>query len=386
VDPGSADGYRVALGDWLACAARGAEEPAAQAARVAGEGLLERVAAAGTAGHVLDFDDTYLPGLAHLSAATAPAALVVAAERGATVATALEAYSAGFEAMAALARQCHPTLYEGGWHPTAVCGSLGAAVAAVRLLELGGEPARAAAAIALLRAGGLRSGFGSAGKSLQVGLAAAAGVAAARLAEAGARVDLERALRGPGGFEEAFGVRVGNLEQTGSAVEENWIKPWPCCLQTQGAIEAALRLREVGVEAGEPIEVLVHPLSTAAAPIAEPRDGLEAKFSIPYLTAFALLRGAPAVESFAALDDEAIALAGAVRVRSDPALGESEAVLFAAGEEAARVEAAPGSPASPLSEAELAAKRRALAGERLDGALDEPGLAAAELLESVGLR
>lgn len=69
-------GYRVAMLDWLACAARGVREPAARAARSLGD----RVALAGTAGHVLDFDDTYLPGVAHLSAATAPAALVLAAE------------------------------------------------------------------------------------------------------------------------------------------------------------------------------------------------------------------------------------------------------------------------------------------------------------------
>ncbi|MGH2918013.1 MAG: MmgE/PrpD family protein, partial [Solirubrobacteraceae bacterium] len=123
------DRHATALLDWLACAVRGSDEPAARAARDAGNGLLERVVSAGAAGHVLDFDDTYEAGLAHLSAPTAPAALVVAARRGATVADALAAYAAGFEAMGALARACHPALYDGGWHPTAVCGSAGAAVA-----------------------------------------------------------------------------------------------------------------------------------------------------------------------------------------------------------------------------------------------------------------
>src|SRR4051794_33047549 len=48
--------YRAALLDWMACAVRGRSEPAARAAAAAGDGLLERVAALGTAGHVLDFD------------------------------------------------------------------------------------------------------------------------------------------------------------------------------------------------------------------------------------------------------------------------------------------------------------------------------------------
>ena len=114
--------YRVAMLDWLACATRGRSERAAVAAARAGDGLLDRVAAAATAGHVLDFDDTWTPGLAHLSAPTAPAALVLAADAGLTVGVALRAYATGYEAMAALARASHPSLYDAGRHPTAVSG------------------------------------------------------------------------------------------------------------------------------------------------------------------------------------------------------------------------------------------------------------------------
>ena len=101
--------------------------------------------------------------------------------------------------MGAVARASHPALYDNGWHPTAVCGGVGAAVAAAALLD---APRADAVAIALLRAAGLRAAFGSDGKSLQVGLAAASGVAAARLAKAGARVPLDTAAAG---FEQATG-------------------------------------------------------------------------------------------------------------------------------------------------------------------------------------
>src|SRR5512132_304072 len=241
--------------DWLACAVGGLAEPAARAAGEAGDGLLDRVAAAGTAGHVLDYDDTYLPGLAHLSAPTAPAALVVGAELGRSAGEALAAYAAGFEAMGALAAAAHPVLYEGGWHPTAVCGSLGAAVTAATLL---GADARPAAALGLLRAGGLRAAFGSDGKSLQVGMAAAAGVEAARAAAGGARVPIERAAAG---FEAAFGALPPDpVAPAAGAIDENWIKPWPCCLQSHGAIEAAERARAEGLAAGDPATIAVHPV------------------------------------------------------------------------------------------------------------------------------
>jgi 2-methylcitrate dehydratase PrpD len=368
--------YAAGLLDWLGCAARGSQEPAAQAARKLGEGLHEGVVAAGTAGHVLDYDDTYLPGLAHLSAPTAPAALVLGAERGASVGQVLEAYTAGFEAMGAVARASHPALYEAGWHPTAVCGAVGAAVAAARLLGLDSDRERAAVALALLRAGGLRAAFGSDGKALQVGMAAAAGVLAARLASGGASVSFDEVIRGAAGFEAAFGGQWAEPE--GSAVEENWIKAWPCCLQTHGAIECAER---VGAPPDGPITVLAHPVSRQAASYDAVETPLQAKFSIPYTTAFTLLHGGPRVDDFAALDDETQTLAERITVRTDDALQESEFALLAGDEELARVDAARGSPQHPLSAGELQAKVHDLAGDRFDElADDEP---AAELIARI---
>jgi 2-methylcitrate dehydratase PrpD len=366
-------GYQGALVDWLACASRGAREPAPQAARELGD----RVVFAGTAGHVLDFDDTYLPGIAHLSAPTAPAALVVAAELGLGARDALAAHAEGFEAMGALARASHPALYDRGWHPTAVCGGVGAAVAGAHLL---GAPREDAVALALLRTGGLRAAFGSDGKSLQVGLAAGAGVAAARLSRAGARMPLDAAARG---WEEATGGAYAEPDPGTRAVDENWIKAWPCCLQTHGAIEAA-----DGIRARSPAEltVTVHPVSLQAAAVGpEPADGLQAKFSIPYLTAYTLLHGPPSAESFASVDPESVSLARRIDVRSDPALLESEFVLSDGNQEVARVKAALGSPAQPMDAGALRAKVEDLAGPRLAGALDDLDRPAADLLELAGL-
>ena len=377
--------YRTAFLDWLACASAGREEPAARAADAAGDGLLERVVFTGTAGHVLDFDDTYLPGLAHLSAPTAPAALVLGAALDRSVGEVVAAYEAGFEATGAVARASHPALYDGGWHPTAVCGVVGAAVSAARLLDLSAERERAAVAIALLRAGGLRAAFGTDGKALQVGMAAAAGVLAARLAGGGASVPLDEAARGAAGFERVFGASFAEPSKEEPAVRENWIKAWPCCLQVHGAIEAADRARADGFDPGAPVELIVHPISMEAARCGpQPADGLQAKFSIYYCTAFTLLHGPPGLGGFRELDAEAVRLAAGVRVRTDDALLESEAVLLVDGREV-RVDAARGSPGHPLDAGALAAKLRDLAGERLVGVLDDPDRPASSLLEAAGL-
>jgi 2-methylcitrate dehydratase PrpD len=369
--------HAAALLDWLACAYGGRGERAARAARAAGDGLLERVAWLGTAGHVLDFDDTYLPGIAHLSAPTAPVAIAVAADRGLSVGDALDAHAAGFEAMGALARSHR--LYDGGWHPTAVCGAAGAARAASMLLGLDEERAGAAERLALLQAGGLRAAFGSDGKSLQVGMAAAAGVHAARIAAGG--VAITRDVAGaPDGFAAAFGAARDGAPR--SAVEENWIKPWPCCLMSHSAIEAA-SAAGAGLADG-PIAVTVHPVARRAAAYDDVADGLQAKFSIPYLVAYVALRGEPDPASFDGVDGDVRELARTrVTLATDETLAEAEAVIAVGGEEVARVRAARGSPERPMSADELAAKCAMLAGDALDGLLDDRGAPAQTLLDAL---
>jgi 2-methylcitrate dehydratase PrpD len=372
-------GYRAALLDWLACAVGGREERAARAARAAGDGLLERVAWLATAGHVLDFDDTYLPGIAHLSAPTAPAAIALAAELDRSVGDALDAYAAGFEAMGALSRS--HDLYAGGWHPTAVCGAAGAAHVAARLLDLDEERTAAAERLALLQAGGRRAAFGSDGKSVQVGLAAAAGVQAARIAAGGATISAD-VLGHPAGFEAAFGADVEVPARP--AVDENWIKPWPCCLMSHSAVQAASEAREALAGSVAPIEVAVHPVARRAAAYDEVADGLQAKFSIPYLVAYVVLRGEPEPASFGGVDPDVQALARErVRLRTDDALRQAEAVIALAGEEVGRVPASRGSPERPLSAGELAAKCHRLAGDRLDGVLGDAAAPARTLVAAV---
>jgi 2-methylcitrate dehydratase PrpD len=108
-------------------------------------------------------------------------------------------------------------------------------------------------------------------------------------------------------------------------------------------------------------------------------SGLEAKFSIPYLVAFALLRGAPEPASFDAVDPEVRAFAAdRVGVRTDPALGEAAARVLDV-----EVAFSPGSPQSPLAPEHLTAKVRGLAAGRLDRLLDDPARPAGDLLAAL---
>jgi 2-methylcitrate dehydratase PrpD len=348
---------------------------------VASDGPSGRVVAVGTAGHVLDYDDTYLPGICHLSAPVASAALVVGAKVEATVGEVLEAYAAGVETMAAIARASHPALYDRGWHPTSVCGAVGAARASAVLLQLNEPTTARALSLALLRTGGLRASFGSHGKSIQVGLAAAQGSEAARLAAAGATI-LSRVRAG---FESAYGARWATPEELPApAITENWIKAYPCCLQTHSAIEAAERARRDGVAAGK-LTITVHPVSRQAAGYDDVADGLQAKFSIPYLAEFTLLHGPPRLSDFESVDRASRDLISEVEVRTDRTLLESQAVLTTPDGYETSVDAALGSPAHPMTEEQLKSKVRELAGGALEGALESPSEPANGLLTNLGL-
>jgi 2-methylcitrate dehydratase PrpD len=377
------DAYLAGLLDWLACARGGVNERAALAVRASGEDLVADVAFAGTAGHVLDFDDIFPEGVAHVSAICAPAALVLAGHLGLSLGAALRAYAHGFEAMASLAASNHPALYDRGWHPTAVCGAPGAAIVASQLLDLSGAQRSNAIFLSLSLAGGTRGAFGSDAKAIQVGLAAAAGVRAALLARAGASAD-PRAIHGPLGFEAVFGASLprtwGADPRAGSAraIDRNWIKLYPSCLGTHSPIEAAVRAREAGyrLDHGQ-LDVFIHPLARQAAHLDIVSDGLSAKFSIPYCVAHTLIYGPPQVRDFARIDPVVRDRSGLVTVSLDRALPEFGARLAAGGTELARVSAPKGAPERPVSASELADKVADLAGDHLQAAiadLDAPAL------------
>ena len=257
----------------MACAVRGRTEPAAQAAgrRRPGGRARDRRARARLQRHLPAGDGA--PGRR-----SRPRPLVLGAHEGATVNDVLAAYAAGFEAMGALTAAGHPALYDRGWHPTAVCGAVGAAVAAAHLLDADRDTA---AGLATLRAGGLRAAFGSDNKSIQVDsrprpasrsqlAGAGAGVARRQDPRGVSEAWREWDTAGSAGSREIFAVARLRRPQLDQAVAVLPADP--------GAIECAER---VGAPPDGPLTVLAHPVSRQAAgdEVATP---LQAKFSIPY--------------------------------------------------------------------------------------------------------
>jgi 2-methylcitrate dehydratase PrpD len=260
----------------------------------------------GASGHALDYDDVSLSCLGHPSVVLVPAVLAAAEATGAGGRAVIEAYVAGYEVMTKLGLTVGIGHYRLGWHSTATLGTLGAAMAAGKLLRLDEGQLAHALAAAVSMAGGSRRNFGTMIKPFHPGHAARSGVEAARLAQCGLEGDREimEALYGffdlftdDGADAAAFAKRLGNpwdLVTPGLNV-----KRYPCCYNTHRAADATLALAaDVRAEDVEAARVtvpvggmlpLIHP---------RPRTGLEGKFSMEYVVAAGLVDRALTLKTF----------------------------------------------------------------------------------------
>ncbi|KAL1586633.1 hypothetical protein WHR41_04694 [Cladosporium halotolerans] len=284
----------------------------------------------GIASHVHDYDDTHLATIIHPTGPVASALLSYATHTspsqpisGADLLTVL---AAGIEAACKLGLAVWPTHYSTGWHITSTTGSIGAAVAVGKLMKLPARQLAHAIGLAATQVTGLREMFGSDCKSLHVGRAAESGFMAAVLAQEGFTSSTEalEAKRGwcrvvVGGGEEGeraverLGELVGELGREWE-VEKNAFKPFPCGIVCHAAIDGCVQLHEDGVEVGEieRVEARVHPLVMELTAKKEPKDGLEAKFSVFHGAAVGLLFGKAGPAEYA---DEVVRNAEVVEVR-----------------------------------------------------------------------
>ncbi len=361
----------------------------------------------GVASHALDFDDFTQEFGGHPSVPVVPGLLALAQARGASGRALLAAYVVGVEAETRIAKGVHFHHYEKGWHPTSTLGVFGAAAAAAHLLGL--DAARAAHALAIAASGacGLKASFGTFTKPLHVGQCARAGTQAALLAEQGFDAS-------PQAFEHRHGfleVYNGAGHYDVDAMRAPWFAPpavldpgislkqFPCCGSTHPAIYMALELRRRHAPRPESIRgltVLTHPRRLPHTDNPDPGTPLEAKFSIQYCVARALLDGEPRLAHFegeAHRDTRVRRVMAVTRAQPHPEMagrsGEAfgaEVVLELDGgtTDRARVEHMPGrGPRHPMTAAELEAKFMDCATRALPRERARALLARLEALESI---
>jgi 2-methylcitrate dehydratase PrpD len=254
----------------------------------------------GILAHALDYDDYEWPSMAHPSAVVLPAVLALGEKIGASGRACVEAYLVGLEVIARVGTGINPGHYDRGWHSTGTLGVLGAAAAGAKLLRIDAERVKSALGIAASTASGLRANFGTMTKPFHAGHAARNGVESALLASLRFTADqtiFERDLGFCCLFGEGQGCDPGKIvDGLGSPLSilspGIGIKPYPSCAATHSVLDGMFRLladNPIDPEEVVRIECGIFYLYPKMLIHAEPRTGLEGKFSLEFCVALALL-------------------------------------------------------------------------------------------------
>lgn len=294
----------------------------------------------GTLAHSLDFDDTHHEVRIHASTVVIPTAIAAAQKAGLSGKEFLTTAVAGFEALVHIGLVAPARPHERGLHATSLCGTLAAAALAGRALGLDADKTARAIGVSGSQASGLRESYlGEATdtKGLHAGWASHAGILAAQLASYGF-TGPRSVLEGRFGFYNAFvSPDSWDIERLTSGLGRDWKTPeivyklFPCGSLIHGCIDAALELRNEHRPAPEEIEEIVCVVSPGmVSTVCEPREqklnpqsGYQAKFSMQYAVATALLDGNVTRDSF---EDERVrdsrlrALLQRVRYETDDSL------------------------------------------------------------------
>ena len=267
----------------------------------------------GIAAHGLEMDDVENRSSLHPGVVVFPAALALAEQIGSQPADFYSAVIAGYEVTLRVGAALNPaSSYERGFHPTAVCGTLGAAAASARLVRLAPEQTNMALGIAGSMAAGSMAYLheGAWTKRLHPGWACHAGIVAARLAAAGF-VGPASILESSYGFLQAYSSasdisQLVRKEEDEFAIMQVSIKPYACCRYMHGPIDCLFEIIHTYHPNPEHIElvrcgVLTGGRGLIADPIGQkkhPKNVVEAQFSMPFGAAIALLTGTAGLSVF----------------------------------------------------------------------------------------
>ena len=338
------DKLKICLLDFLSCAFEARDLPWSRQAIavvpkvVSGAAIIgsematspaEAAFANATLGHGLVREDMHAGSIAHHGVVLWPVLLALAQANAVSGARLMTAAAIGYEVGGRLGRALFNADLARLFRPTGILGPIAGAVAGSTLLALDEDAAVSALALAANASSGLNQWPHDGGSDMYFhpGHAARSAITAIGLAQAGA-FGSELILEGEAGLFAAFrrsdAPRAIELFAEGQEeILAVYNKPVPACNFAQTACQAAVRVAEE-VDSPDAIESVVVHLPEAAirypgCDFSGPFErSLQAKMSIQYGVAAALVRRTVDEDGYRRLDDPAVLrLARMIRLSSD---------------------------------------------------------------------
>jgi 2-methylcitrate dehydratase PrpD len=277
-----------------------------------GEGVTVTMAAFANGAHsqALEYDDTHIESIVHMSSPSVAAALALAETRQVSGRELIAAIALGNEISCRAGSVAPGQFHRRGFHPSGLFATFGTAYLAARLLELDAETTARAAGVCGSFASGILECWvdGTQTKFLHPGWSAQSGIAAAFLARAGTTGPAEV-------FEGRWGLFATHLQDDTAPkylsrltqdLGTRWdsrnssFKPFPAAHVLHPYISAMLRLRNARDVRAEDVESIDCPVAPFIVPIVcepaeeklAPASDSHGRISLQYSLAEALVRGA----------------------------------------------------------------------------------------------
>jgi len=264
--------------------------------------------------HVLELDDGHRFGMLHPGTPVFSALLAIVQREKLDCETFLMAAAIGYEAMIRLACMVQPEHKKRGFHASATCGTIGAAVAVAKARNYGIRQLKDTISASATCASGLLSMIDddSELKPFNCAQAAANGLMAANMGRY--CIGPEDALGGQRGFIKTLNGEIDFGKVMDALAMENCVgttykKLYASCRHTHSAVEAALKLRNRYIAVAEgsvaahvkrikSVCVETYELAVYGHNSTNAQSISAAKMSTPYSVAVALVTGKSSLDAF----------------------------------------------------------------------------------------
>lgn len=337
----------------------------------------------GSLGHMLDYDD--VANASHLSIATIPVALALAERQGGIDGKSfITAVAVGMDVMTRLnnAITIPQWISNEGWFATQVLGYIAGAATAGHVLGLTADQMENAFGTAFTQTAGSRQMAVDEStdlRAMQAGFSGQGAILAADLAQRGI-IGSKEIIEGKYGFFKTY-VRdnnpdwtalIGGLGAEFPVLQSHGFKVWPHCAHIRPCTAAVLELRRGGISPDdvEHIEIVggsqaTQLLSTPIDAKRRPQAAIDAKYSVPFTSAVAMVRGNVTLRDYTPeglQNPDVLAMADRITYRPAPSshsLSPTVEIQTKDGQTRSKhVDSVPGDADNPVGWTEIEAKFR----------------------------